>query len=318
MRTFILFVVLLVAALVLAAAIAYPAWLLVGTISVEPLHRVMNRVAMLIGLLGLVLLTRRLGLANRAAMGYGLSRREFMRQLAIGWLGGFMLMVPLVAVLLGLEVRTLKSGFVQALPTLIAGGIVSGLAVAFIEETFFRGILFTALAPGNDTAEPPGKGTTQGGLKRGSTGSGIAAALLAPSVLYAFLHFMGGRLRIATDEVSWHHGFTVLGRLFEHYAHPLALADSFLALTMLGIVLALMRWRTGAIAASIGLHAAGVGVIAVLRASTTLTDNPFAKLVGSYDGVIGWAALVWFTIIALAVALAGPRAAASWRLPAGQ
>jgi len=383
MRTFILFVVLLAASLILAAAITYPAWLLVGTISVEPVHRVMNRVAMLIALIGLVLLTHRLGLANRAAMGYGLPRREFMRQLAIGWLGGFMLMVPLVGLLLGLEVRTLKTGFAQTLPALIAGGIVSGLIVALIEETFFRGILFTALSPGGNTGESPGdryavplrassaialkswqprgvyqptsdmpsrsgslsavnpkarqtktlSGTAQprvifeqDGFEQSSTRSanaaarrsGIAAAILAPSLLYAFLHFLGGKLRIPNDEVSWFHGFTVLGRLFEHYADPLAFIDSFLALTMLGILLALVRWRTGAIAACIGLHAAGVCVIAVLRASTTLGETHFSAIVGSYDGVIGWAALAWFALIALAVALTRPRAARSWRLPTDQ
>ncbi|AMN46103.1 hypothetical protein ACG33_03055 [Steroidobacter denitrificans] len=344
MRTFLLFVVLLTASLILAAALTYPAWLLVGTISVEPVHRVMNRLAMLFALIGLVMLTRRLGLANRTAMGYGLPRREFMGQLAIGWLGGVVLMAPLVALLLGLEVRTLKEGFAQTLPALIAGGIVSGLIVALIEETFFRGILFTALSPGGNIGESPddrhavplmgfacresegaaGKtherdGTTQGSFEQSSTrsanaaarGSGIVAAILAPSLLYAFLHFLGGKLRIPNDEVSWLHGFTVLGQLFEHYADPLTFIDSFLALTMLGILLALVRWRTGAIGACIGLHAAGVCVIAVLRADTTLEETRFSALVGSYDGVIGWAALAWFALIALAVALTRPRAAAS-------
>jgi len=342
MRTFTLFVALLAASLILAAALTYPAWLLVGTISIEPVHRVMNRVAMLIALIGLVVLTRRLGLANRAAMGYGLPRREFMRQLAIGWLAGFMLMMPLIALLLGLDVRTLKADFAQNLPGLIAGGILSGLAVALIEETFFRGVLFTALSPGGNTKEPPGghyavplmgfacrafgftagkaherDGTTQGGFEQSSTRPataaagrpGFAAAVLAPSLLYAFLHFLGGKLRIPNDEVSWFHGFTVLGRLFERYADPLAFIDSFLALTMLGILLALVRWRTGAIAACIGLHAAGVCIIAVVRASTTLEETHFSAIVGSYDGVIGWAALAWFTLIALV--LARTRAAAS-------
>ena len=97
------------------------------------------------------------------------------------------------------------------------------------------------------------------------------------------------------NEVTWNHGFIVLSRLFERYTQPLAFVDSFLALLMLGILLALVRMRTGAIAASIGLHAAGVCVIAVLR-KTTSVDNAaeHAQWVGSYDGVIGWAALVWF------------------------
>jgi len=284
MRTFILFVGLLVLSLILAAAVTYPAWLLVGTLSVEPVHRVMHRVAMLIAVIGLVLLTRRLGLANRAAMGYGLPWKDFLKQMMLGWVCGLMLMVPLVALLLGLDIRDLKPAFANGLASLILTGIVSGLVIAFIEETFFRGVLFTAVA----------------------RTSGIAAAIIAPSLLYASLHFLGGRLRIPDDQVSWTHGFAVLGRLFERYSDPLAFVDSFAALVMLGVLLALVRLRTGAIAASIGLHAAGVGVIASLRASTTLDrDTPYAGIVGTYDGVIGWAALVWFALIVLVLAFAG-------------
>jgi membrane protease YdiL (CAAX protease family) len=276
MRSFFLFIVLLAGSLVVAAALTYPVWLLVGFISIEPVHRVMNRIAMLIALIGLVILTRKLGLSDRETMGYGVPRSQFVRQLIVGWLVGFLLMTPLVIFLLGLDIRDVRPGFKGEWLSLFLGGAVSGLAVAFIEETFFRGVLFSAVR----------------------RTSGVAAALIAPSILYASLHFLGGRLRVPPDEVSWEHGFLVLARLFERYAQPLAFADSFLALLMLGVLLALIRWRTGAIAACIGLHAAGVCTIAMLRAATSVNTNAeHAEWVGSYDGVIGWGALVWFTLI---------------------
>ena len=279
MRTFALFVALLAGALLLAAALTYPAWLLVGTVSVEPVHRVMNRLAMLIALIGLIVLTRRLGLANRLAMGYGLPRAEFFRQLGIGWAAGIGLMLPLVALLLALDVRQIKPGLDGELLPLVLGGIVSGFAVAFIEETFFRGILFSAVARTSSTR----------------------AAIIAPTLLYAALHFLGGKLRVPPEEVSWIHGFEVLSRLFERYAQPLAFVDSFLALVALGVLLSMVRLRTGAIAGCIGLHAAGVCAIFVLRDTTALTSNaPFAVIVGQYDGVIGWAAFVWFAAIVVA------------------
>jgi uncharacterized protein len=276
MRSFALFIALLAGSLIVAAAVTYPAWLLVGLVSVEPVHRVMNRVAMLIALIGLVVLTRKLGLSSREAIGYGVPTRVFVRQLIIGWLCGAGLMLPLVALLLGLDVRELKPGFDGSLVALIASGIVSGLAVAFIEETFFRGVLFTAIA----------------------RTSSIAAAVVAPSLLYAAVHFLGGKLRVPADEVSWIHGFTVLSKLFERYVQPLTFIDSFIALAMLGILLSLVRLRTGAIAACIGLHAAGVCSILVLRTATMVNDaSPYASIVGAYDGVIGWAALIWFGVI---------------------
>src|SRR6185503_10947296 len=124
-----------------------------------------------------------------------------------------------------------------------------GLVVAFIEETCFRGVLFTAVV----------------------RTSSIRAAIVAPSLLYAALHFLGGKLRVPPEQVSWEHGFQVLSRLFERYAQPLALFA-------LGVLLALVRLRTGAIAACIGLHAAGVCTIFVLRDTTSI--NGTAQLAG--------------------------------------
>lgn len=279
MRTFALFVALLAAALIAAAALTYPAWLLVGTVSVEPVHRVMNRLAMLIALVGLVVLTRRLRLSHRSALGYGVPRGEFLRQLGLGWAAGVGLMLPLVALLLVFDVRQIKPGLDGDLPAMILQGLLSGLVVAFIEETFFRGVLFTAVA----------------------RSGGARAAIIAPSILYAALHFLGGKLRVPPEEVSWEHGFHVLSRLFERYAQPLAFIDSFLALVTLGILLAFVRLRTGAIAACIGLHAAGVCTIFILRDTTVVNSGAkLAGIVGTYDGVIGWAALAWFAVIVVA------------------
>lgn len=276
MKSFLSFVALLAGSLIAAAAVTYPAWLLVGTISVEPVHRVMHRVAMLIALIGLVVLARRLGLSNRAAMGYGLPPKQFARQLAIGWLCGVGLMLPLTALLLGLDVRQLKPDFDGTLLGLIAGGILAGLVIGFIEETFFRGVLFSALARSSSTA----------------------AAVIAPSLLYGALHFLGGKLSIPPEQVSWLDGFTVLSKLFERYTEPLAFVDSFVALVTLGVLLAMVRLRTGAIAATIGLHAAGVASIAILRELTVVNRSAeYAEIVGTYDGVIGWAALAWFALI---------------------
>jgi hypothetical protein len=239
----------------------------------------MNRLAMLIALVGLVVLTRRLRLSHRSALGYGLPRGQFFRQLGLGWVAGICLMLPLVALLLVFDVRQIKPGIDGELPPLILQGLLSGLVIAFIEETFFRGILFTAVA----------------------RSSGARAAIIAPSILYAALHFLGGKLRVPPEDVSWEHGFHVLSRLFERYAQPLAFIDSFLALVALGILLAFVRLRTGAIAACIGLHAAGVCMIFILR-DTTVVDgsSQLAAIVGTYDGVIGWAALVWFAVIVVA------------------
>jgi membrane protease YdiL (CAAX protease family) len=281
MRIFLLFLALLGGSLLCAAAVTYPAWLLVSFVSVEPVHRVMNRVAMLFALIGLVLLTRQLGLSNRDSLGFDMPRGRFLQQIAVGWVCGVMLMLPLTSLLLGLDIRSVRPDKVDELFALVANGVLSGLVIAFIEEIFFRGVLFTAVR----------------------RTSGRIVAIVAPSLLYASLHFLGGKLSVPADQVSWIHGFAVLARLFERYADPIGLMDSFLALFMLGVLLSLVRERTGAIAGGIGLHAAGVASIFIIRAATVVNPNDAqAGWVGNYDGVIGWAAFVWFAAIALVVA----------------
>src|SRR5688500_20231584 len=96
MRAFFLFLALLAASLILASALTYPAWLLVATLSVEPVHRVMNRLAMLFALIGLVYLTRRLGLSDLESLGYGIRRSELARRRALGRHARPALMLPIV------------------------------------------------------------------------------------------------------------------------------------------------------------------------------------------------------------------------------
>lgn len=282
MRAFFLLVLFLAAALVAASALAYPAWWLVGLISDQPIHRVMHRIAMLVAFIGLIFIFRRWQVANKEALGYGLPKTEFIKQLLVGLVVGAAIMVPLMATLFGLDVRDLKSDFewsFGSLAGLIASGLLSGLVVALIEETFFRGALFTAVR----------------------RESGTLLAIVLPSLLYASVHFLGGRLRLPRDQVEWATGFEVLNKLLEKYSAPLELFDSFLALFAVGVLLAVVRVRTNAIAACIGLHAAWVCTIQTVRRASIVREDAEANwIVGSYDGVIGWGALGWIAVILIA------------------
>ena len=279
MRSFLQLLLFLALALVAAAALAYPAWWLVGFISDQPIHRVMHRIAMLVAFIGLIWIFKYWHVANKAALGYGLPRASFIRQMLLGLVVGAAIMLPLMLTLFGLGIRIAKPTFTwdaASIAQLIASGLLSGLVVAFIEETFFRGALFTAIR----------------------RESGTTLAIVLPSLLYAAVHFLGGRLRLPREEIEWSTGFAVLTKLWERYATPLELLDSFLALFAVGVLLALVRLRTGAIAACIGLHAAWVCTIAVVRNSSLVQNDAEAVwLVGSYDGVIGWAALGWIGLI---------------------
>lgn len=278
MRAFVLVLALLGGALLAAAALAYPAWLLVGLAAEQPIHRVMHRIAMLIALLGLVYLWRRYGLADKPSLGYALPRREFLRQLLAGLALGTAIIAPLMVMLFALDVRVGRGLEAGAMVKLLFTGLASGLVVALIEETFFRGALLTAVR----------------------RESGVAMAIVLPSLLYAAVHFLGGRLKIPADQIQWSSGFAVLGEMFVKYRDPAALADSFLALFFVGVLLALARLRTGAVAVCIGMHAAWVCAIAVVRGSSRVNAEASASwLVGTYDGVIGWGVVSFMLAMAL-------------------
>jgi uncharacterized protein len=287
MRAFLAFLMLFAAAALLSGLLTYPAWWLLQLFIDAPLHRVMNRLGMLL-LAGLtVLWLRRRGLANKAALGYDLPRPQFTRQMLFGWIAGVLLMMPLVMALFGFDVRDLSNKFATSdtpawwVAKLALRGVFTGVTVAFLEETFCRGAMFTAI----------------------SRESGLWLAMLLPSLLYAATHFLGGQLRIAPEDTTYASGLDVAANLFERFAEPLAFADSFMALLALGILLSLIRWRTGTVAGSIGLHAGGVAVIVTLRGISTLNaQHPHAWMVGSYDGVIGWLACAWIGVVALGYA----------------
>jgi len=285
MRTFLTFLLLVAVAALISAAITYPVWAGLQTFTDARLHRVMNRVGMIVLAALTIIWLRRRGLADKQTMGYAMPRPQFVRQMFLGFAAGVLLMMPLAFALFGLEVRVWSERLAASdapallIATLVLRGLLTGWVVAFLEETFCRGAMFTAIRKE----------------------SGLALAIVLPSLLYAALHFLGGELRLPNDQITYASGFTVTANLFERYAEPLEFTDSFMALVALGILLALIRWRTGVIAGCIGLHAGGVCVILVMRNLSTVNPAaPHSWLIGSYDGVIGWMTCIWIAVVAVA------------------
>lgn len=233
---------------------------------------------MLLLALALYGLLKREGLWNRATLGYGLPRAKFLKQLGLGWIAGSVLMLPLVFTLFALDVRIPVSFTTALIASAALKGAFAGLLIALIEETFMRGAMYSVI----------------------ERESGVRYALLLPAILYAAVHFMDGKLRIPAADMDFIGGLRMAAHILERFVDPLEILDSFLALFALGLLLALTRLRTGAIAGAIGLHAGGVCVIAILREiSVVNTAAPAAWLVGSYDGVIGWLACAWIGVITL-------------------
>ena len=90
----------------------------------------------------------------------------------------------------------------------------------------------------------------------------------------------------------------LLGGALAHFSDPLPIADSFFTLLLVGLLLAFVRRRTGAIATGIGLHMGWVAVIKVTIATTHLNENAnWSFLVGDFDGYTGWLVAGWSAIL---------------------
>jgi len=290
MRGFAWFLGAIAGTLLLAAALAWPVWELAHALGPDwPFHRVISRFWQVLMLVGLLLAYRRLALSGLVDWGYGLPRGVFLRQAGAGLVIGLATMLPMTLAMLALDILELRAGVdVAALLAALAVGTVMGLVVSFIEETFFRGLMYRAI----------------------SRESGHWTAAWLTTLVYAAIHFFA-RMKIPADEVALDSGFRLLAGVLDHFAHPLPVLDSFLTLVLVGLLLAGVRARTGAIAACIGLHAGWVCIIKATKDLTVLNpDAGAAFLVGPHDGYTGWLVAGWaLVLIAIAGALGwlGPR-----------
>src|SRR6201987_6117522 len=170
--------------------------------------------------IGFVVVARHLGLADRASLGYGVPRRVFLRELALALALGVATMLGVVGVMgaLGLlEAAPAAPSGPAARARLIALRAVSGLAVAFIEETFLRGAMHSAI----------------------ERESGARAEVVLTALLYAATHFFA-KVHIAPQQVTPYSGLALLAGTLHSFAHPADIADAFLALLAVGVVLGLV------------------------------------------------------------------------------
>jgi uncharacterized protein len=280
MRAFVWFLGLMGVALAAVALFAWPAWMLLHPHFDFPFHRIGERVGMLALLLGFLALARHLGLTDRASLGYGEPRRTFVREMGLALVLGITSMLAIVGIMtaLGLlEWRGSAPNSAAALTQLLLTRALSGFAVAFIEETFLRGAMYTAIA----------------------RESGTRAAVLLTALLYAATHFFGS-VHIAPAQVTAWSGVQLLAGTLHDFAHPLAIADAFLALAAVGVVLGLVRAATGNIAACIGLHAGWVWVMLVAHElARPRAGAELGFLLSRHDGFVGWLVFAWTLLLAL-------------------
>jgi len=228
-----------------------------------PFRRVFDRVILVMALLGLWPLLRSAGIRSWRELGF-VSSRGWLRQCLLGALVG-MVSYGVGGLLLAPALR------VGTRPWSVAGFVATGVVVALIEETFFRGGL-------------------QNVLQRQLPGW---LAVLLVSGFYSVLHFLKpAAAHIPAEAVCWTSGFEYLGRIALCFVQQTDIGRSAVTLWLAGIVLGWGFVRTGALWLSIGLHAGWVFALKTLAwlGGGSLLDRPvvWPVLLLVLGGIEGW------------------------------
>lgn len=264
----------------LGAVLAYPVYALLEFWwhDVPPFHKVVHRTLKLSALVALWPLMHWVGLSSRSQWGYETTGGSFAADLSLGLLFGIASLGLMVALLVLVDVRLLtrlQEMTLAAFLAVLGEAMAAALIVGVIEETWFRGALFSAIS----RELHPGR------------------AIWVTAVLFGVVHFIRANPAHAPLEPGWTDGFAVIANSFYLFSDS-AFIDSFLALVAAGLLLGLMRYRRGHIAGCIGVHAGWVAVIQTTKkVSEVNTESPFAWLVGGYDGVIGYLGFLVFGLL---------------------
>ncbi len=239
-------------------------------------ERVLSRSVILAALLLLAPFLKWFGW-SRAELGF---RGPKLRPLALSWGLGALLIAPMIAVFALTGYRVIDDRVAYAAAPFLwgcLGALGSGALVGLIEETVFRGFLLSAF----------------------KAAWGFVPAAVASSAIYAAVHFLTAAT--APTVIDWTTGFAMAARSLAGLSGA-ALADwpSLLSLLLLGLALCLVRERSGSLYACIGLHAAFVTCIRLLK-DVTVRDvvNPYAWLAGEYNHFVGHLATTWLLLIGL-------------------
>lgn len=217
-----------------------------------PFPRYLSRAIMVTALCAVVPWLRWLGIRSFADLGLQQNRRRW-QDLALGAgisTGG----LAIATVIL------LASGWAVVREPMrwygVAMAVPTGVVVALIEESFFRGALF-------------------GALRRSLR---WPAALAFLSLLFALVHFVKPVVGVAgglsSGLIGWTSGFDHLPHAVARFAEPQQLFSGFVTLVLLGWILGWTVVRTDSLFVALGLHGGWIFSLRLFRAGTERIGEP--------------------------------------------
>ena len=280
MRTVISFFILVSLVIMVSPLLAYPVYLLSENFIELPFHKLVSHITLICGLIFSGVYLKYHQLFTRQAFGFGVSKTLFLKDILRGVFAGILILafIKLTLILSGVhQIRPNLDYFWSNLPLIFFKAILTGLVVGLIEESIFRGALFSSLYKKTNTL----------------------LAISLTSFVYAAVHFLKYRELPEGSEITWTTGMEILPDAFFKLSYPY-IADHFLTLFTLGVLLSMVRMRNGNIALCIGVHA---GIVMALKVTGRFTEyasgNQFDFLVNRYDHTLGYLSFAWLLVLAI-------------------
>ena len=275
MRSLLVFSIVLLSAILAGALLAFPVYEFFSSSGAIPFRKVVSRTTLLSGLLFSLLYY--FYCHGLSLQGLGLKFRRGPMRLLQGLATGFAVVAVIEVNLVWLGIHEVNDNRLFALGSLsvlLFKGLLTGLLVGIVEELMFRGALL-------------------GGLSR-QTNQALALTLV--SLVYAAAHYLKFRDLPADTVIHWYTGVTMLPAALFQFADP-ARYDTMLTLFFLGLLLGLVRLRSGNLLPCIGIHAGVVGGEKLVQHVTDFMPySPHAHLVNRFDPFVGDLASVWLLI----------------------
>ncbi len=273
MRAIFVFFLFVVLAFLVGAVLAYPLKLLLDPALALAFRKYLTYATLISGLIISGIYLQLYNLLSFKAFGYNGKFITFLKGMFNGFAYGLsiMLLIEIILFLLGIhEIDNTRNYTLASVSLLLGKAVIMGLLIATVEESIFRGALFTGL------------------YKQ----TGAVIATLFSSLMYAAVHFVRYMDLPANTDIGWFTGLSMMPEAFRRF-HEWSILDYFLTLFIFGVLLALLRLKHKSIAACIGVH---TGIVMLIKVSDYATNRTYGGtydyLVSQYNSTFGWISFI--------------------------
>jgi membrane protease YdiL (CAAX protease family) len=193
-----------------------------------------------------------------------LSRKSLLR----GFLITFVILALLVVLEAFLGAREFKLNIKSKWPLQIIEYICAAFIIGFIEEFFFRGMVFQKARKVS-----------------------LLWAFFFTNSFYSIVHFLKAKHVLIGETASVKDSLRVIGGLLEPLADPIAILPGFIGLLIFGLLLSYCYWRTSSLYYSIGIHAGAVFFLKIDGFFLHINPDAPVFIFGDknvYTGILGW------------------------------